>query len=219
MTEAEWLACQNPILALAYVRDKPSQRKLRLFACACVSQILPLAKLHQESACTALAEVLEYADGAATKAAMKRIRERLAKVRASTPSPRTTADDFVFHAIEDTSTEKRFPKTIQYSQGVLKTWGDGLSVPAQPILVRCIFPNPFRPAPPTLDPAWLRWHDGTIPRLAHQMYDSRDFASMPILADALEEAGCTSADLLDHCRGPGPHVRGCWVVDLLLGKQ
>lgn len=51
------------------------------------------------------------------------------------------------------------------------------------------------------------------------MYDARDFSSMPILADALEEAGYTSADILDHCRGPGPHVRGCWVVDLLLEKE
>lgn len=85
-------------------------------------------------------------------------------------------------------------------------------------LVCDIFTNPFHPAP-AVDPAWLRWHDATIPRLAQQMYDSRDFTSMPILADALEEAGCTNADILDHCRGPGPHVRGCWVVDLLLGRE
>jgi hypothetical protein len=85
-------------------------------------------------------------------------------------------------------------------------------------LLREIIPNPCRPVP-VLDPAWLRWNDGTVPRLAQQMYDSRDFVAMPILADALEEAGCTSADILDHCRGPGPHVRGCWVVDLILSKD
>jgi hypothetical protein len=50
------------------------------------------------------------------------------------------------------------------------------------------------------------------------MYDARDFASMPILADALEEAGCTSGAILEHCCGPGPHVRGCWLADLILGK-
>ena len=54
--------------------------------------------------------------------------------------------------------------------------------------------------------------------LAQQMYELRDFGAMPILADALQDAGCTSADILDHCRGPGPHVRGCWVVDCVLGK-
>jgi hypothetical protein len=51
------------------------------------------------------------------------------------------------------------------------------------------------------------------------MYDTRDFAAMPILADALEEAECDNLDILAHCRGPGPHVRGCWVVDLMLGKK
>ena len=88
----------------------------------------------------------------------------------------------------------------------------------QAAMLRDIFGNPFRPAP-TLDPAWLKWHDATIPRLAQQMYDSRDFSSMPILADALEEAGCTSGEILEHCRGPGPHCRGCWVVDLILEKE
>jgi hypothetical protein len=53
---------------------------------------------------------------------------------------------------------------------------------------------------------------------ARQMYESRDFSPMPILADALQDAGCDHPDVLAHCRGPGPHVRGCWVVDLVLGK-
>ena len=85
------------------------------------------------------------------------------------------------------------------------------------ICLRDIFGNPFRPAP--LDPTWLRWNEDTIPRLAQAIYDERRFQDLPILADALEEAGCTSGDILEHCRGPGPHVSGCWVVDLLLGKQ
>jgi hypothetical protein len=63
------------------------------------------------------------------------------------------------------------------------------------------------------------WRTSTAVALARQMYDSRDFSAMPILADALQDAGCDSADILDHCRGPGPHVRGCWVVDLVLGNE
>jgi hypothetical protein len=55
--------------------------------------------------------------------------------------------------------------------------------------------------------------------LAQGIYDERAFERLPILADALEDAGCTDAAILVHCRGPGPHVRGCWVVDLILGKQ
>jgi hypothetical protein len=67
----------------------------------------------------------------------------------------------------------------------------------------------------TFDPAWRTEH--TV-GLAEKMYDDRDFAALPILADALEEAGCDRADILSHCREPGAHVRGCWVVDLVLGK-
>ena len=59
----------------------------------------------------------------------------------------------------------------------------------------------------------------TVVALAQHMYESRDFSAMPILADALQDAGCADENILSHCRGPGPHVRGCWVVDLVLGKE
>ncbi|WP_232069784.1 hypothetical protein [Gemmata massiliana] len=81
-------------------------------------------------------------------------------------------------------------------------------------LVRDIFGNPFRPV--LFSPSW---RTTTATTLVARMYESREFGAMPILADALQDAGCDSADVLDHCRGPGPHVRGCWVVDLVLGKE
>jgi hypothetical protein len=80
-------------------------------------------------------------------------------------------------------------------------------------LIRDIFGNPFRPV--TFSPDW---RTGTVVSLARQMYEGREFSAMPILADALQDAGCDNADVLDHCRGSGPHIRGCWVVDLVLGK-
>jgi hypothetical protein len=81
-------------------------------------------------------------------------------------------------------------------------------------LLRDIFRNPFRPV--AFDPDW---RTSTAVALAQQMYDTRDFAAMPILADALQDAGCESPDILDHCRDPrGVHVRGCFVVDLILEK-
>jgi len=70
-----------------------------------------------------------------------------------------------------------------------------------------------------LNSAWLTWHSGLLVSMARRMYDSRDFSDMPVLADALEEAGCQDQDILRHCRSGGEHVRGCWVVDLLLGKE
>jgi hypothetical protein len=79
--------------------------------------------------------------------------------------------------------------------------------------MRCIFGNPFRPV--AFDPAW---RTPNVTAIAQTIYEDRRFEDMPILADALEEAGCTSADILDHCRQPGEHARGCWLVDLILEK-
>jgi hypothetical protein len=80
--------------------------------------------------------------------------------------------------------------------------------------LRDIFGNPFRPA--SLAPAW---RTPAALKLAEAIYDERAFDRLPILADALEEAGCNDADILTHCRGGGDHVRGCWVVDWILGKK
>jgi len=75
-------------------------------------------------------------------------------------------------------------------------------------------PNPFRPV--VFDPVW---RNDTVLSLAKHIYESRDFSVMPILADALQDAGCEHVEILTHCRGDGPHVRGCWVVDLVLDKS
>jgi hypothetical protein len=91
--------------------------------------------------------------------------------------------------------------------------GRSKAIPVLASLLRDIFGNPFRPT--ALDPSW---RTSAVTALASQMYESRDFANMPILADALEDAGCDNADIIAHCHGAGPHVRGCWVVDLVLGK-
>ena len=85
-----------------------------------------------------------------------------------------------------------------------------------PKLLQDVCGNPFRLI--TTDAKWLAWNDGVVGKLAHVIYDERAFDRLPLLADALEGAGCTDADILAHCHGPGPHVRGCWVVDLLTGK-
>jgi hypothetical protein len=87
----------------------------------------------------------------------------------------------------------------------------------QASLLRDVMGNPFRSV--SINTCWLTWNDRTIPKIAAGIYADRAFDSLPILADALEDAGCDNADLLAHCRGPGPHVRGCWAVDLILGKQ
>ena len=80
--------------------------------------------------------------------------------------------------------------------------------------LRCIAGNPFRPVD------FAPWRTDTAVALSRQMYESRDFSAMPILADALQDAGCMNADVLNHCRDANQvHVRGCWVVDGVLGKE
>jgi hypothetical protein len=93
-------------------------------------------------------------------------------------------------------------------------------------LLRDIFGNPFHPLPPRKGKRawedqkhhWLAWQDGTILNMAQAIYDDRAFDLLSVLADALEEAGCTNPDVLAHCRGSETHVRGCWLLDLLLKK-
>jgi hypothetical protein len=84
----------------------------------------------------------------------------------------------------------------------------------QATFLRCIFGNPFRPV--AFD---ARWRTADVLGLARGIYEDRAFDRMPLLADALMDAGCDSDDILTHCRCDGPHVRGCWVVDLVLGKE
>jgi hypothetical protein len=91
-------------------------------------------------------------------------------------------------------------------------------------LLRDLFGNPFRPV--TLDPSLLTWDSGLVVALARAAFDERQLSSghldpdrLAVLVDTLEEAGCDDADILGHLRGPGPHVRGCWPLDLLLGKS
>jgi hypothetical protein len=88
-------------------------------------------------------------------------------------------------------------------------------------LIRDLFGNPFRPA--LVDPSWLT---PDVLSLARAAYEERSLpagtlepARLALLADALEEAGCTEADALAHLRGPGPHVRGCWALDLVLSRS
>src|SRR5262249_34236984 len=96
----------------------------------------------------------------------------------------------------------------------MEAWREELAIQCD--LVRCLFGNPFHPS--RLETTWLRHERGAVVNLARVIHDEARFADLPILADALEDAGCTDEQLLNHCREPGVHARGCWAVDLLLGS-
>jgi hypothetical protein len=86
---------------------------------------------------------------------------------------------------------------------------------AQAVLLRELFgPTPFRT--PAAERSVLAWNGGCVAKLAEAVYEGQAWDGLPVLADAVEEAGCTDADVLDHLRRPGPHARGCWVLDSLL---
>jgi hypothetical protein len=94
-------------------------------------------------------------------------------------------------------------------------WDTERMVQAQ--LLREVLGNPLNPR--ALDPSWIHWNERTVRRMAREIDLERRYEELPILADTLEEAGCADEPILSHCRSPGPHVRGCWVVDLILGKK
>jgi hypothetical protein len=229
MTEAEWSACAEPVPVLEYLRGRAPDRKLRLFACACYSR---LSGLGSNSVADSAIEVVErFAESRTEADELDRIAKAvsaawgefdtranliglaaLAMARHAThPDAWRAARRILGSArftIATTAFQAADNSTAAYDQA------ERDEKAAQTTLLRDIFGNPFRPV--AFSPSW---RTDTAVSLARTMYVSRDFSAMPILADALQDAGCDSDDILDHCRGPGPHVRGCWVVDLVLGKE
>jgi hypothetical protein len=214
MTESEWLECDDLESMLIHLRERVSDRKL-LFAVACCRRISHLFG-HSRSA-DALDAAEQFADG---QIPASELRVRCVRRPHRSLIPNTTL------AVVAASCESRLDPAAVASHAAISAGGnilDGLGEwlsaraaerAAQTGLLHCIIGNPFRPV--TLDSTWLT---SDVTALARQMYESRDFSAMPILADALQDAECESADILNHCRGPGTHVRGCWVVDLVLGRE
>ena len=226
MTEEEWLTGTGDLLT--NVIDKASDRKLRLFACACcrrVGDYLWSGSLGQAAILTAE----KFADGITTTRELDALQQLVEGQLELYPEEPVYEPSYwvcarnIREAVErsalyaaNLSTLSIAPNADYFDARCKKRWDEELA--AQVSLLRDIFGNPFR-SQPTVDSSWLSWNDGVIPKLAQAIYDDRAFDRLPILADALEEAGCTNADILNHCRQPGEHVRGCWVVDLVLGKS
>jgi hypothetical protein len=209
MTEAEWLACADPKPMLESLRGKASERKLRLFTYACWRQARSRLTSERTKQALEAVEVAErHADGQATL-------EELVDARMSpwpginTPDPPLIEAAICYYLEVARFANKKIQRNLH-----LGWWS----------LLRDIIGNPFRPSPP-LPAAVLAWNDRTVYRLAQAIYEDRqlpagtlDTARLAILADALLDAGCDDEALIAHCRGAGPHVRGCWAVDLILGK-
>ena len=215
MTEAEWQACDHPEL-LFHVQNlehvKVSVRRRRLIGVAVCRALPPgLVEPSVLEQWLTIAELFAEQPDANPSAGGVPRWDRLMK----RPGDRAEQDarEALAHLIRDAINMAIFhvacardPSTHARAVAVDSFLTD---------LVRDILGNPFRPVV-----AIPSWHTSTVVALASGMYESRDFSAMPILADALQDAGCDSADVLEHCRDPNAvHVRGCWVVDLVLGKE
>jgi hypothetical protein len=200
VTEKEWLRWNFTQSMVRYVSGS-SPRKLRLFACHCCRRVW--AGL--SNANRAAVETAEnFADGLASPVELEAVQLLLGESGEVGGVGWYVSGSKAFQAaqaaIRDASQLAESPTA---------------EVAAHAQLLRDIFGNPFR-----WETFAREWRTDTAVTLARQMYESREFSAMPILADALQDAGCDNEDILTHCRDANlVHVRGCWVVDRVLGKH
>jgi hypothetical protein len=238
VTEEEWLRSANPeemLWALAtqfpagreYHGFPSYNRKLRLFAIACCRHVGHL--LTEPRSWEALAVIERYADQLASEkekaAAQKTSLDAWLKLERAKDGCKQAAlavhlaiDDIVDGSNAASSVADQAMLAAQVAAGEPEEARGAVAIAEetyQATLLREIFGNPFRPV--SFSPSW---RTDTALSLARQMYEAREFSAMPILADALQDAGCDRDELLARLRDPhATHVRGCWALDLVLGKQ
>ena len=225
MTKAEWLVSTDPTPMLDLLRGKASDRKLRLFACACCRAIWPFFQGQSRSRAAVIVSE-RYADGLATRMELKSARKKslgceVAATRSDAFKAGVETASAAGYAVRSLAIDYQGRDPILAGYTMHTPTQDRLADEQsieQCKLLRDLF-GLILFQQTTVNPHCLAWNDGTVSKVAHAIYDKSAFDRLPILADALEDAGCDNADILGHCRSEGPHVRGCWVVDLLLGKQ
>jgi hypothetical protein len=203
MTEDEWIVATELWPMRDFIRNRSSDRKLRLLACAYCRSIWDLMSRASRRAII-LGE--QMADGPVDESHREAVAR--AAIEAALRFPSMSGDHFMAADLACRVVCNDGWYAVEW------TVGNGPELPGRAGLFRDIIGNPFRPV--AIDPTWLT---PSVITLAGVSYDERAFDLMPILGDSLEEAGCTDTSILAHCRGTVEHVRGCWVVDALLGKN
>jgi hypothetical protein len=219
MNEMQWLACSNAEQMLEFMRGKSRIRRYRLFACACARGFWD--RLTDDRCRRAIISAEFYADQIVTLRDLRRMGSEALKVvqngynTQTRGTPESKAADMAYIAADGRS----FNSTIMVLRDLDDSKKQSLT-----LIVHDLFGNPFRPI--ALSGEWLAWNSAIVVRLAQAAYDERtlpagtlDNARLAVLSDALEEAGCADEQILMHLRSGGEHYRGCWVIDLLLGKQ
>jgi hypothetical protein len=227
MTESEWLICTGPWPMKVFVSGKASDRKLRLFGAFC-HRIWHL--LIDERSRRAVEVAERYAAGLATEEELDTASDAawavwdadVEQAGLGEPPPPCLASQAAFAVAIPCGWWGAAPAYVEPDfiacQATRNATAEGM---AQCVLLRDIFGNPFRPIRLDID-----CRMPSVVALAQAAYDNRilpagtlDPARLAVLSDALEEAGCHDTEILGHCRQAGPHVRGCWVVDAVLGRS
>jgi len=235
MNEAEWLECTDPTPMLVFLRWTPvlslrgrtSDRKTLLFACACCFEIeeAVIDKRSRE----ALSIAQRFGEGNATRQDLDAARDAAWKAKndlfiAKATVTELSAGSAVAYAAAFPASRYAIDAAENAAHATPKLAYDGLTggfmdmVNAakrkQVVFLRDVIGNPFQPV--NIQPNWL---NPKVVALAQKIYDDRTFHQLPLLADELVKAGGVTQEILNHCRQPGEHVRGCWLVDLVLGKE
>ena len=219
MNETEWLACEDPVLMMSFLGTSFRGRKRLLVGMAICCRIRHL--LDTDDARQTFVILERCADNLASDVEedqlillCMRSELRVGRFTYANAPPQIDALEAVSSIASGAYGRAIYGARRALARNQLDNIDEDSEARVQADLFRDIFGNPFRPV--AFAP---EWRTDTAMSLARGMYDSRDFSAMPILADALQDAGCDNADILDHCRDEKQvHVRGCWVVDLVLGK-
>lgn len=234
MIEAEWLKADLEF-KLQFLWGSASERKLRLFACACCRSIWEFIEAAPARRAVEAAE--RFADGQASKRELADAQRQLANYIDDDPDgavydPETGEVRAGLLAAQHAATPRLSLAALHAtaaeainaipSGAYWNSWDDNGSEGddvyqeeiQQNLLLADIIGNPFRP-----EQVSAKWLSATVVSLAQAIYDEGQFQNLPILADALEDAGCDQRNLFQHCRLPGEHAKGCWAVDLILGKE
>jgi len=206
MTEEEWLTTSSTMRFTEFIdqekiRGRGAQRRrvLRLMRCALFR--IAWYQLPDDLLRQAVTIAEEFADDLCTREKAMLVRREVALTAHWLKSPFVEGCYQLLDPTAHRQSSRYLPSGLLYTGTLLAD------------LIRDIFGNPFKPV--AFNP---NWRTSDVTAMARGMYETRDFSAMPILADALQDAGCESDEVLNHCRGPGPHVRGCWVVDQVLEK-
>jgi len=213
LCEEHWQASGDPERMEKFLGERGSRRRWQLFACECCWRILPLLTDDRSRAAVSLAE--RQAEGLAGPADVADAQDEAhaAVLEAWQPVRHPALAAAAMAASYALSRPRR-----AYVYAVQAAGGVPAERLAQCRLLRELFGNPFRPV--AVEPAW---RTPAVLAIAQHIYEREVFAELPVLADALEDAGCADGRLLGHCRGEppdqAPHTRGCWALDAVLGKD